>query len=1277
MKKIITLLLFFLFISSLNAQKPELEFKEILDENGLSFNDINEIKQDSFGFIWFMKWAKGMYRYDGNDVTSYIYDLNDSLTVNNFEASYFFGNNGSFLISLDTIVVDFNTLKNNSISPYQKLIDDTITFRKITEDKYGNLWIHKYYDLYCYNTKTQELKKHYKRYSEELYNFINSKNNNKQIAKLTEITNYQDTSINFTIDNDKKVIIACSGEGIIGMFDYGMILQGADTIWVMDYFKSRKAGGSVINRIEIEVLNLEKGEYTLKYKSDDFHSFNNWIEEKPTEVNFYGCKIIELPPDFGNIEKHIIDSDFDEVLAILLNHDNELCIITAKGLFTKKPNKNFDFCEIDWIKLAGSPIEDLYISDVVSDLENNIWINIGGNISGIVKVDNKNKTSKPFYMQRDVKALVFDSIRNGIWYVLDDLYFFDLETQKEYNYDLDKILNINLKEHELFWFGDIFIDKSANVFVSTSHGIFKTKTKKINSYLPENYYKTVSWKAAHKADSKLYIIDRGLKNIKGGFLSVYDFEKKQTETYQFKNKKIILGKAGVYVSQNKNIWVYQINDLYFYDKEMQLITDSLKADSRILSIFQDTKNRMWLFTLNNICLFDEQEFKLNSLVELNSDEYTDNNIIDFIIEVNSKLFIRTYQGVYSFNTETNDIIQILKYDEIYNYENRYQGNIFYDKHDNSLWFATKTKLYSYNLNTEKVEKIGYVNFFKTIFEEHYINYTVVIKSKNIIWVSTGNGFYKIDTKSKTVKNYSRKDGLFDYSISDMLLDKNENLWFSTNSSIIKFSPENEQFISFYRGNDYPSIYFFHNISDSIFQFKNEIGFFGESGIAAFNPDNINYTLPPVIITKLKLFDREYFPDTIIHQKKQINLNYDQNFISFEFAALDYSDPKRNRYAYMLVGVDKEWIYTDYKDRKSKYTNLAPGKYTFRVKASNNDGIWNEEGVSLTIIITPPFWKTWWFYTLEVIACLLLIFAFIKYRERKIQKEKERLEKTVEERTQEVRQQNEEIKTQNEEIKTQSELVNEQNIKISDSIEYAKKIQSAVLPHQAYIDELLPENFILFKPRDVVSGDFYWIRHINQYIVIAVADCTGHGVPGAIMSMLGISFMNEIVQKREITQANQALNELRKQIKQALRQTGKKGEADDGMDMALCALDTKTNMLQYSGANNSLYLIQNGELAEIKADRMPIGFYPNEKPTFTNHEIQLKDGDIFYLFSDGFMDQFGGKKGFKYKAPNFQKVLLENHNKPMAIQKELLEQELKNWMKGHEQTDDILVMGVRI
>ncbi|RLD84904.1 MAG: hypothetical protein DRJ07_04245, partial [Bacteroidetes bacterium] len=397
------------------------------------------------------------------------------------------------------------------------------------------------------------------------------------------------------------------------------------------------------------------------------------------------------------------------------------------------------------------------------------------------------------------------------------------------------------------------------------------------------------------------------------------------------------------------------------------------------------------------------------------------------------------------------------------------------------------------------------------------------------------------------------------------------------------------------------------------------------------------------------------------------------------------------------GYDKNWSPVTNKTTAS-FGNISGGYYTFMLKAQSPDGVWSKL-VSYSFEVLPPWYLSWpayLFYSLLFIAGIIGVDRFqrrrliLKERQRLIKRELEQARKiekanalleiqkeVVEEKNTELNAQNEEINAQNEKLTVQRDQLSEQNNSINESILYAKRIQTAVLPRQVYIDEILPENFILFKPRDEVSGDFYWVKQISGFIVIAAADCTGHGVPGAILSMLGMSFLSEIAQKRKITEANKVLNELRKKIKQALRQTGKKGEADDGMDIALCVLDTKTNMLQYSGANNPLYLIQNGEFKEIKADRMPIGYYPNEKPTFTNHEIQLKDGDVFFLFSDGYMDQFGGEKGFKYKSSNFQQFLFEHHSRPMILQKELLEQELKNWMKGHEQTDDILVMGVRV
>lgn len=283
--------------------------------------------------------------------------------------------------------------------------------------------------------------------------------------------------------------------------------------------------------------------------------------------------------------------------------------------------------------------------------------------------------------------------------------------------------------------------------------------------------------------------------------------------------------------------------------------------------------------------------------------------------------------------------------------------------------------------------------------------------------------------------------------------------------------------------------------------------------------------------------------------------------------------------------------------------------------------------------------------------------------------------------------NEEIISQRDEIEAQRDFTLEQkkqieiqNKSITDSIQYALRIQTALFPPDAYINELLPENFILFKPRDIVSGDFYWVKQINNYIIICAADCTGHGIPGAFMSMLGISYLNEIVQQREITQANEVLNELRRQIKRSLRQQCRKNGSKDGMDIAICVIDTKTRNMQYAGAFNSLYLIKDindkPKLEEIKADRMPVGIYIGKEKTFTNHEVKLEIGDTFYIFSDGFADQTN-KDGKKFMTKSFKDLLIKIQDHSMDEQKEILEKALKNWMENSEQIDDILVMGVMI
>lgn len=315
-----------------------------------------------------------------------------------------------------------------------------------------------------------------------------------------------------------------------------------------------------------------------------------------------------------------------------------------------------------------------------------------------------------------------------------------------------------------------------------------------------------------------------------------------------------------------------------------------------------------------------------------------------------------------------------------------------------------------------------------------------------------------------------------------------------------------------------------------------------------------------------------------------------------------------------------------------------------------------------------------------------------------QNELKKKNKLIESKNKVLQDQNDEIMVQRDQIKNQRDEITmqknvlaaqkdqilEQSKDITDSIQYARRIQSAILPHDEVIKYLLPKHFILYKPRNVVSGDFYWLTHKRGEIIVVVADCTGHGVPGALMSMLGSTLLNDVINNIDTLKADLILNELRDQVILRLRQTGQASETKDGMDIGICLLNKDAMKLQYAGAYNPLYMIRNGKLTEIKADRMPIGISSRAGKPFKNNEIKVKKDDTFYLFSDGIIDQFGGENGKKFLSNHFQQLLLSIQDKIMYDQKEILENELNEWMgltgkysQKYDQVDDIIVMGIKI
>lgn len=281
-----------------------------------------------------------------------------------------------------------------------------------------------------------------------------------------------------------------------------------------------------------------------------------------------------------------------------------------------------------------------------------------------------------------------------------------------------------------------------------------------------------------------------------------------------------------------------------------------------------------------------------------------------------------------------------------------------------------------------------------------------------------------------------------------------------------------------------------------------------------------------------------------------------------------------------------------------------------------------------------------------------------------------LEQKVKERTEEVVKQRDEIESQREKLE---ELYKD----VTDSIIYAKRLQYSILPPEEKINEICPNSFVYFKPKDIVSGDFYWFEKVNNISLYAAVDCTGHGVPGAFMSLVGANGLNSAVREHKITKPSEILNQLNAYVTESLNKGDEQSTIRDGMDMTICAIDYDKMTLEYAGANNPLYIVRNEKLIITKADKFAIASFAPGVKTYTNHSFKLEKDDVIYVFSDGYADQFGGGKGKKFMYKNFRALLLDIHKKPLPEQKQILYSELKNWQGEMEQIDDVLVVGLKV
>ncbi len=731
-------------------------------------------------------------------------------------------------------------------------------------------------------------------------------------------------------------------------------------------------------------------------------------------------------------------------------------------------------------------------------------------------------------------------------------------------------------------------------------------------------------------------------------------------------------------------------------KGQQFVSYTVKEglrDNQVWAIVQDRNQQYWFGTNKGIAIYNP----VNEVDRFRYLNQLENNLVSdqvrFLKEdLNGNIWIGTAdRGVVMYNVTSNR----LEYNPLINNRIR-QGVVTAMEVDrqNNLWIGTVEGLVYYEVNNDKIDVLSQIHglagsdisslycdskgvlwvgsknkgltsindvTFQQVDLGSYYTPTTMVEDKNgMLWIGTeGQGVLVCDGE-KVIQQLRMPQGLLSDFITMVNVDDNDNIWIGSNQGLNKFVKDESKIYTYTERIGFAGIEVKANAS-----FKDRNGDLWLGTIKGAIQNNVNEerknSLPPLThITRFRVNqnDREL--------TEGVELNYTEKAIVFDFSSICLTNPDAVYYEVMLEGMDEDWQPATQQTFKS-YSPLPPNSYTFKVRACNDQGIYNESPVTFSFIISPPFWQTWWFYLLVGILGAGILFVYIKIRERSLIREKKVLEEKVAERTEEVVQKNNELADKNKDI--------------MDSIKYAKRIQDAILPSDELFTQTLTNTFVLFKPKDVVSGDFYWLFARDNKVWFAAVDCTGHGVPGAFMSIVGHNLLDKIVGEYNISEPAAILDRLNQGVAETLRQEQLEegsGSVKDGMDMALVCYDKANNALQYAGAYNPLYIIRDGALLETKADRFPIGsFTQEENKRFTNHTVPLQKGDTIYLFSDGYVDQFGGEQGKKFKSRKFKELLLSIQEKSMIEQKTILNETLENWRGTIEQIDDVLIVGSRL
>jgi len=978
-----------------------------------------------------------------------------------------------------------------------------------------------------------------------------------------------------------------------------------------------------------------------------------WIGHKSGKITVYdGENFMKFSPEEGLGMK--------EISSFLVDNKDALWFSTfGEGVYYYSGENRKRLYNIN----SDDGLLDNFVYNIVQDAESRLYFATDKGIS-VYDLDNHDFsdhiTTSDGLPDNIVKHLIVNN--NDLWIAMEDggICKYDILTRQFsliYNWEFGSINNFILLSDSEVW-------------VSTrSKGIIK-----IDYDEKENAWYTNYGSNNDIPDIRTLSIYKDREsNIWIGTLNGLSVRK--NNNIEFLNEKDGFNSKDIFsfvIDDLGNYWVASQQGLYFVTrskmgeiKEKLLFPDKNKTYS-FISLFKDHSGNIWAGT------FGHGVFIINPVTletqNYNSERGLSNDNVIHISGDHNNVWLSTLGGGVT-KCKVDNIEESMTFTTSDGLASDYVYSTFTDS-KNRTWIATNGGGAGYILND------SIHSFFNT--EQDTISpqtvYSVIEDNNNNIWFNCSDfGLYMYD--GKELYNINEENGLKSNLVLGLTTDVMGNPVIISNEGFDKYITKSNLFE--YHGEadglEYPE----PNLNSLYKDKRGNIWIGTANGILKLTAD-VNDTidvLPKIFLTQKSIFFNPINSD-------QANFKYNENHLTFYYTALWYKSSESLTYRYKLDGYDLDWN-TSTALRMVTYPYLPPGDYSFMVQVNYSGGEWMSSPDSeFSFNIRKPFWKTSWFILITVIIIIIGIYMYIKIRIKNLEHAKEILEEEVKNRTAEIQLQKEEIETQRIRVTVQRDKIELQNKHITSSINYAGRIQRAVIPSQEDFSLYLREHFIFFKPREIVSGDFYYLNTKGETIIVAAADCTGHGVPGAFMSILGISLLNQIInQEQEFFTAGDILNHLSKDLKTALRQTGKYDEAKDGMDIALCVLNRNDQVIHFAGAYNPLILVRNNELIEYKGDKMPIGiFVTDEKEMpFSNHIIETQKGDIAYLFSDGFQDQFGGNgvKRRKFFSGNFNKLLLEISGNPLQIQKEILEDTLNSWKGSEPQVDDIVIVGFKI